>query len=209
MVSGLACDRVLVGVLILSGVVVDALGPHARVRCWFGCRCVGNDGSCRCDLLGVGGHLGSGTTSASRARCSGAFWPAIGCCCTTSTRPPGSRCAGPNPSATRSKPLTRLVHVDIKKLCRIPNGGRWRMLGRQAGNHNNKKQGLGYAFLHHTVGLHLARLLRATRQRTQGNHGSILGPCQGVLHRAEHHRHHGDDRQQLLLSVQSVLRHTG
>ena len=44
-----------------------------------------------------------------------------------------------------------LVHVDIKKLGRIPNGGGWRMLGRQAGNRNNKKQGLGYAFLHHAV----------------------------------------------------------
>lgn len=38
-----------------------------------------------------------------------------------------------------------LVHVDIKKLGRIPDGGRWRMLGRQAGTRNNKKQGLGYA----------------------------------------------------------------
>ncbi|MFM9745707.1 IS481 family transposase, partial [Streptomyces brasiliscabiei] len=44
-----------------------------------------------------------------------------------------------------------LVHVDIKKLGRIPDGGGWRMLGRQAGNRNNKKQGLGYAFLHHAI----------------------------------------------------------
>ena len=42
-----------------------------------------------------------------------------------------------------------LVHVDVKKLGRIPDGGGWRMLGRQAGNRNNKKQ--GYAFLHHAV----------------------------------------------------------
>ncbi|KIC55924.1 transposase [Microbacterium hominis] len=44
-----------------------------------------------------------------------------------------------------------LVHVDIKKLGRIPDGGGWRMLGRQAGNRNNNKRGLGYAFLHHAV----------------------------------------------------------
>jgi len=47
-----------------------------------------------------------------------------------------------------------LVHVDIKKLGRIPDGGGHRMLGRQAGNRNNKKQGRGYAFLHHAVDDH-------------------------------------------------------
>ena len=44
-----------------------------------------------------------------------------------------------------------LVHVDIKKLGRIPDGGGWRMLGLQAGKRNNNKKGLGYAFLHHAV----------------------------------------------------------
>lgn len=44
-----------------------------------------------------------------------------------------------------------LVHVDIKKLGRIPNGGGHRMLGRSMGNRNNKKQGLGYSYLHHAV----------------------------------------------------------
>ncbi|WP_106815128.1 IS481 family transposase [Microbacterium timonense] len=48
----------------------------------------------------------------------------------------------------------RLVHVDIKKQGRIPNGGGHRMLGRQAGNRNNKKRGRGYAFLHHAVDDH-------------------------------------------------------
>jgi transposase InsO family protein len=47
-----------------------------------------------------------------------------------------------------------LVHVDIKKLGRIPDGGGHRMLGRQAGKRNNKKQGRGYAFLHHAVDDH-------------------------------------------------------
>lgn len=48
----------------------------------------------------------------------------------------------------------QLVHVDIKKQGRIPDGGGHRMLGRQAGNRNNKKQGRGYAFLHHAVDDH-------------------------------------------------------
>jgi len=48
----------------------------------------------------------------------------------------------------------QLVHVDIKKQGRIPDGGGHRMLGRQAGNRNNKKKGRGYAFLHHAVDDH-------------------------------------------------------
>ncbi len=47
-----------------------------------------------------------------------------------------------------------LVHVDIKKLGRIPDGGGHRMLGRTAGNRNNGKRGRGYAFLHHAVDDH-------------------------------------------------------
>lgn len=47
-----------------------------------------------------------------------------------------------------------LIHVDIKKLGRIPNGGGHRKLGRTAGNRNNKKQGRGYAYLHHAVDDH-------------------------------------------------------
>lgn len=47
-----------------------------------------------------------------------------------------------------------LVHVDIKKLGRIPNGGGHRMVGRQRGNKHNDghgRGGRGYAFLHHAV----------------------------------------------------------
>jgi transposase InsO family protein len=44
-----------------------------------------------------------------------------------------------------------LVHVDIKKQGRIPDGGGHRMLGRTIGNRNNKKKGRGYSFLHHAV----------------------------------------------------------
>ena len=47
-----------------------------------------------------------------------------------------------------------LVHVDIKKLGRIPDGGGHRKLGRTVGNHNNKKHGRGYAYLHHAVDDH-------------------------------------------------------
>lgn len=44
-----------------------------------------------------------------------------------------------------------LVHVDIKKLGRIPDGGGWRKLGKTQGRKNSGKRGRGYAFLHHAV----------------------------------------------------------
>ena len=45
-----------------------------------------------------------------------------------------------------------MVHVDIKKLGRIPDGGGHRKLGRQAGRRN--RAGMGYSFLHHAVDDH-------------------------------------------------------
>lgn len=47
-----------------------------------------------------------------------------------------------------------MVHVDIKKLGRIPDGGGHRRLGRTIGNRHNKKHGRGYAYLHHAVDDH-------------------------------------------------------
>jgi hypothetical protein len=45
-----------------------------------------------------------------------------------------------------------LVHVDIKKLGRIPRGGGWRALGRPAtSTHQRRKQVVGYAFVHSAV----------------------------------------------------------
>jgi transposase InsO family protein len=47
-----------------------------------------------------------------------------------------------------------LVHVDIKKLGRIPDGGGHRVVGRQRGKRHNDghgRGGRGYAFLHHAV----------------------------------------------------------
>lgn len=46
-----------------------------------------------------------------------------------------------------------LVHVDIKKLGRIPDGGGHRALGRARGR-KNRKDGTGYAYLHHAVDDH-------------------------------------------------------
>jgi transposase InsO family protein len=47
----------------------------------------------------------------------------------------------------RSRP-GELVHVDVKKLGRIPDGGGWRMLGREAARGSRAHRGLGYDYLH-------------------------------------------------------------
>lgn len=47
-----------------------------------------------------------------------------------------------------------LVHVDVKKLGRIPDGGGHRIVGRHAGVRNRPTGGCGYAFLHHAVDDH-------------------------------------------------------
>lgn len=44
-----------------------------------------------------------------------------------------------------------LVHVDIKKLGRIPKGGGWRVHGRSARPHNWKATKVGYAYIHSAV----------------------------------------------------------
>ena len=47
-----------------------------------------------------------------------------------------------------------LVHLDVKKLGRIPEGGGHRKVGRQLGRRNSGHRRRGYAFLHHAVDDH-------------------------------------------------------
>jgi len=46
-----------------------------------------------------------------------------------------------------------LVHLDVKKLGRIPKGGGWRIHGRAtvSGKHSNKARKIGYAYVHSAV----------------------------------------------------------
>ncbi len=61
-----------------------------------------------------------------------------------------------------------LVHVDVKKIGRIPDGGGWRVHGRAA--RPNRKRGQGYAFLHTALDDHsrlaYSELLTDERQET-------------------------------------------
>lgn len=63
----------------------------------------------------------------------------------------------PKPVRYEKSAPGELVHVDIKKQGRIPDGGGHRTLGRRAGSKNNNghgAKGRGYAFLHHAVDDH-------------------------------------------------------
>ena len=63
-----------------------------------------------------------------------------------------------------------LVHVDIKKLGRIPDGGGWRVVGRQAGRKNSGSRGTGYWYIHNAVDdctrLGYSELLEDERKQT-------------------------------------------
>ncbi|MBC9735635.1 IS481 family transposase [Nocardioides marmotae] len=50
----------------------------------------------------------------------------------------------------RSQP-GELVHMDVKKLGRIPDGGGWRALGRGVGDNRDRRHGTGYDFVHSLV----------------------------------------------------------
>ena len=47
-----------------------------------------------------------------------------------------------------------LVHMDVKKLGRIPDGGGWRALGRGAGDNRDRRHGTGYDYVHSLVDDH-------------------------------------------------------
>jgi transposase InsO family protein len=46
-----------------------------------------------------------------------------------------------------------LVHIDVKKLGRIPPGGGWRMLGREHAEHHSKHR-VGYDYVHSAIDAH-------------------------------------------------------
>jgi transposase InsO family protein len=60
----------------------------------------------------------------------------------------------PTRQPIRRMEMTRpgeLVHVDIKKLGRIPRGGGWRAHGRGSGHRNSTRERPGYAYVHSAV----------------------------------------------------------
>ena len=47
-----------------------------------------------------------------------------------------------------------LVHMDVKKLGRIPDGGGWKALGRGVGDNRDRRHGTGYDYVHSVVDDH-------------------------------------------------------
>ena len=78
----------------------------------------------------------------------------------------------------REKP-GELVHVDVKKLGRIPDGGGWRALGRAAANANGRKNTrVGFDYVHAVIDDH-TRLAYA-----EIHDDEKADTCAGVLTRA-------------------------
>ncbi len=77
-----------------------------------------------------------------------------------------------------------LVHVDVKKLGRIPKGGGWRAQGLVVQDHRSKGRGtgVGYDYVHSMVDDHCTlRLLRGPRRRDRGELRGIPHPGRGGL----------------------------
>jgi hypothetical protein len=125
-------------------------------------------------------------------------------CCGIWTRPPAWPVRRPDPARYEHAAPGDLVHVDIKKLGRIPDGGGHRKLGRAIGKRNNKMMGGGgYAFLHHAVDDHsrlaYSELLADERK---GTAAGFWGRAKYLLRRSWDPRQTGPHRQRILLSFQ-------
>lgn len=102
-----------------------------------------------------------------------------------------------------------LIHVDIKKLGRIPNGGGHRALGRAKGR-RNKRTGTGYAYLHHAVDDHSRLAYSETlNDETKGNRRRFLVARRRVLRRPRNHHQGCADRQWILLPLPGLRRGPG
>ncbi len=64
------------------------------------------------------------------------------------------------------------VHVDVKKLGRIPDGGGHRTLGRAAGNRVKKTSRPGHAFLHSAIEDHKKETTAGFWERACAFHAS-------------------------------------
>lgn len=86
-----------------------------------------------------------------------------------------------------------LVHVDVKKLGRIPDGGGWRFRGRAATGPTRRKTGRGMSYVHSAVDAY-------SRLAFSEIHNDERGPtCAGFIDRArEFFARHGIEIQAVL-----------
>jgi transposase InsO family protein len=88
-----------------------------------------------------------------------------------------------------------LVHMDVKKLGRIPDGGGWRALGRGPGDNRDRRHGTGFDYVHSLVDdysrLAYSEVLTAEKGTT----------CAAFLTRAvDYFAAHGIDRIERLMT---------
>ncbi len=108
-----------------------------------------------------------------------------------------------------------MVHVDIKKVGRIPDGGGWRVHGRGSDHaktvDRGKKRGTrtGYVYLHSIVDGFSRLAYTEALPDEKGCHCSRFHqPRQGVLRRPRHHPvHQGGHRQRCLLPLDGIRPH--
>lgn len=112
-----------------------------------------------------------------------------------------------------------MVHVDIKKLGRIPDGGGWRMFGRgpdqdrasgrasDAAGRKGSKPGRGYRYLHHAVDGH-SRVVHSEILDDEHKDTAALFLAAGkrLFRVAGCACRRGDDRQRRLLPFTRVRR---
>ena len=94
-----------------------------------------------------------------------------------------------------------LVHMDVKKIGRIPDGGGWRAHGRRwAGPHAQKKARIGFDYVHSVVDDHSRfAYSEILPDETGRDLRRVLRPRARLLRRPRHHRRRGHDRQPLEL----------
>ena len=114
-----------------------------------------------------------------------------------------------------------LIHVDVKKLGRVPDGGGWRYVGRQQGEEEPRRDSGAHRSpqqvpppadrdllpAHRHRRPLPRRLRRGPRRRDQGDRDR--GPAQRgrLVRRPRRHRPAGPQRQRQLLQVPPVARH--
>jgi transposase InsO family protein len=99
-----------------------------------------------------------------------------------------------------------LVHVDVKKLGRLRDGGGWRVLGRDSAQHRATRTAprVGYDYVHCAIDDH-------TRLAYAEIHPDETAPtCAGFLLRAAEHFHtHGIDRIQRVMTDNAMAYRRG
>lgn len=88
-----------------------------------------------------------------------------------------------------------LVHMDVKKLGRIPDGGGWRAHGRGARDNRDRKHGTGYDYIHSVVDDHSRLAYSEVLADEKGT------TCAAFFERAiEYFAAHGIDRIERLMT---------